>query len=72
MSKKVDKQLKELRSKKGVSQQKVADEIGNNRVNYMNWENGYANPSYSDICKLASYFGVSTDFILNYTQGDED
>lgn len=66
MSEIIAKQLKALRLKTGVSQREVAEEIGNIRVNYMNWENSYANPSYSDICKLADYFGVTTDFILNH------
>lgn len=59
--------LKELRIKKGVTQQTVADFLQFSRVAYTNIENGKREPAFETIVKLADYFEVSTDYLLGKT-----
>lgn len=58
--------LKELRQKNGLSQKKLADAIGvaQSSVNY--WEKGLRTPSAEVVQKLANYFKVSIDELLDY------
>lgn len=58
------KYLKELRLKKGVSQQAVADYLKITRQAYSNYENGNRSPDNEILLKLAEYFGTSVDVIL--------
>lgn len=56
--------LKELRLKKGLTQQQIADEIGVNRGSYSNWEKGKREPSYENLVKLADLLEVSLDSLF--------
>ena len=56
--------LKELRTEKGISQQKLANEIGATQKAIDFWEKGINEPKASYIIKLAKYFGVTTDYLL--------
>ena len=56
--------LKILRSRKGVTQQQVADFLGINRVSYTDFENGKTNIKPEYLAKLSDYYGVSIDVIL--------
>ena len=56
--------LKELRMDCGISQQKLAKEIGVTQKAIDFWEKGINEPKASYIVKLAKYCGVSTDFLL--------
>lgn len=58
------KNLKELRAKKGVSQQKVADTIGRSRSNYSAYETRVAEPSIRILIRLSKYFRVSLDKLI--------
>lgn len=53
--------LKELRLKNGLSQKKLADEIGvaQSSINY--WEKGQRMPSVDAAHRLAEYFNISID-----------
>jgi len=56
--------IKELRIKKNMTQQELADVIGNitaTGVSY--WENGKANPDTSNIVKLSDFFDVTIDYL---------
>lgn len=57
-------QLKNLRTKKGVSQQIVADYLEITRQAYSNYENGNRDPDNETLLKLAEYFEVSVDYLL--------
>jgi len=59
--------LKELRNSKGVTQKKVATDIEVSERNYQHYEAGTQKPSFDGIIKLASYFQVSTDYLLGLT-----
>jgi transcriptional regulator with XRE-family HTH domain len=56
--------LKELRKKFGVSQEELAQYLNVGRTAIANYESGFTMPSVEVIDKLASYFGVSTDYLL--------
>lgn len=56
--------LAELRKKRGLTQQQIADELSVNRVTYTNWEKGNREPSLENVVKLANILDVTTDYLL--------
>ncbi len=56
--------LKELRIEKGLSQLKLAREVGVSQSAIKQWENKTREPSGSFIVLLSRYFGVTTDYLL--------
>lgn len=56
-----NEKLKELRTKKGVSQSELADGIYVSRSAVAKWENGLGLPSNESLRLLAEYFEVSAD-----------
>lgn len=56
--------LKELRDKKAVSQDEVAKFLGITQQAYANYERGARKPDPDTIVKLAEYFNVTTDYLL--------
>lgn len=60
--------IKELRIKRGISQENLAKKLGMNRVNISHYERGVITKIPSDVlAKLADIFGVSTDYLLGKT-----
>lgn len=59
--------LKELRKKKGLSQQALANELGVHYRTLQNWENGETDIKPSQAKMLADYFGVSETYLLGYS-----
>ena len=59
--------LKRYRLAAKLTQKKVADALGVNRVSVTQWENGSAKPSIERLAELAKLFGVSTDALLTGT-----
>lgn len=59
--------LKELRKKKGLSQQALANELGVHYRTLQNWENGETDIKPSQTKMLADYFGVSETYLLGYS-----
>lgn len=57
--------LKKLRIEKGLSQQELADILKINRATLGNWEIDRTSPGYSTLCKIAKYFNVTIDYLLN-------
>lgn len=57
--------LKELRMKKGISQEKLAEQLGVSRQSVSKWEQGYAVPSSDNVLELSKLYGISADDILN-------
>lgn len=57
--------LKELRLIKGFSQQEIADYLHCTAVTYSRYENGSRSPSPDLLVKLADYFNVTLDYLLN-------
>lgn len=58
------KRLKELRQKKGLTQQEIADLLHVNRVTYTNWEKGNREPNFETIIKIADLLEVSLDWLF--------
>ena len=56
--------LKELRQKKGLTQQEIADLVHVNRVTYTNWEKGNREPNFEIVIKLADLLEVSVDWLF--------
>lgn len=58
--------IKELRLKKGVSLQAVADAVDASKPHIWELERGTSkNPSLELVTKLAAYFSVSVDYLAN-------
>lgn len=56
--------LKALRANEKISQQKIADYLNVSRSTVAMWETGGIEPSFEILEKLATYFGVTTDYLL--------
>jgi len=59
------KGLKQVRERAGRSQQEVADAVGVAQNSVYRWESGLRTPSIEYVVKLAKYFGVTTDELIN-------
>lgn len=60
---KIAKRIKQLRTEKGYTQQQIAEIIEVNRLTYANYEQCKAEFRIEVLCRLASLFGVSMDYI---------
>ena len=56
--------LLELRKEKGVSQAKLAKDLGVSYSVVCYWETNRSEPTAPNLVKIADYFGVSVDFLL--------
>jgi transcriptional regulator with XRE-family HTH domain len=56
--------IKELRTKRNMTQQDLADKLGVFQTTVGQWENGKREPNIETIKRLASIFEVSTDYLL--------
>lgn len=59
--------LKTLRNERNISQGKLASIIGVDRSSVSKWESGDRTPELSVGRKIASYFGVSLDYLFGAT-----
>ncbi|MDL2280641.1 helix-turn-helix domain-containing protein [Selenomonadales bacterium OttesenSCG-928-I06] len=57
--------IKMLREEKHKSQQDIANIVGRTQQSVDVWERNLAKPQADIIKKLADYFNVSTDYLLN-------
>lgn len=57
--------LKALRENKGLTQQKMANKLGISRGTYAHYEINRREPDDATKLKIASFFGVTTDYLLN-------
>ncbi len=60
--------IKGLREEKGLTQQQIADLVLMHRSNYSKVEKGERELSLEAINKIASYFGLTIDHLLNAEQ----
>lgn len=61
-----------LRKEKGLSQRKVATELGVSQAVLSHYENGLREPGLDFVAKAADYYKVSSDFLLGRTMSRED
>ena len=59
--------LKELRKKKRITQLKLAMDLGLNQNTISRYETGEHEADYATLIKIADYFGVSVDYLLERT-----
>lgn len=60
----IGKRLKELRIKKGLSQEELGNEIGVTKVSICGYENNTRFPSLDNLIKLANILETTTDYLL--------
>ena len=63
--------LKEHRTRCGMTQEFVAESLGVSRQAVSKWENGTADPSTSNLLKLAKLFGLSPEELIRAVQPEE-
>ena len=59
--------LAKLRKEQGVLQKDIAAYLGVTVATISNYEKGVHSPDYETLVKLADYFNVSTDYLLQRT-----
>ncbi len=59
--------LKELRKNKGISQLKLAMDLSMNQNTVSRYETGEREADYKTLIKIADYFNVSIDYLLERT-----
>ena len=64
--------LKEHRVRCSMTQEFVAESLGVSRQAVSKWENGTADPSTSNLLKLAKLFGLSPEELIRSIQPDQD
>lgn len=62
------KKISELRKKQKLSQYELAERLGFSRGKLANYEQGQREPDYDTLKKIADFFEVSTDYLLDRTQ----
>jgi len=64
------RRIKELRNNKNLTQEELAQKLNTNRPTLSNWELDRTQPGYTMLKKVADFFEVSTDYLLNGTSAD--
>ena len=59
------KRLMELRESRGISKYALAKQLGISDVAVLRLEQGRSNPSVDLLKRIADYFEVTTDYLLN-------
>ena len=59
--------LKEIRKSKGISQLKLALDLNTSQNTISRYETGEREPGINEIIKIADYFNVSVDYLLERT-----
>lgn len=60
--------LKQLRKEKGISQLKLAMDLSTNQNTISRYETGEREADYEMLIKIADYFNVSIDYLLERTE----
>lgn len=56
--------LKKLRVSHGLTQKELGDKVGLSKAVVSKYENGLGYPTFEGLIRLASYFNVTTDYLL--------
>lgn len=59
--------LKEIRKSKGISQLKMAMDLNTNQNTISRYETNEREPGIKELIKIADYFNVSLDYLLERT-----
>ncbi len=60
-----------LCEKRGIKPSKAAEECGINKSNVSSWKNNGYTPRGDALNKIATYFGVSTDYLMGKEQKEK-
>ena len=60
--------LKEIRKAKGISQLKLATDLNTNQNTISRYETGEREPGIAELIRIADYFNVSVDYLLERTE----
>ena len=63
--------IKELRTQRNITQLKLAMDLHTTQNTISRYESGEREPGISELVKLADYFGVSVDYLLERTENPE-
>ncbi|MBE6804926.1 MAG: helix-turn-helix transcriptional regulator [Ruminococcaceae bacterium] len=63
--------LKEIRKSKGISQLKLALDLNTNQNTISRYETGEREPGITELIKIADYFNVSVDYLLERTNNPD-
>ena len=61
----LNENIKALRTANNITQVELASALGVSKQCVSNWENDYIQPSIEMLVKIARYFKVTTDFLLD-------
>lgn len=64
----MNKKIKELLDKTNKTPYQIAKETGISQTAFSNWKSGRSKPSLESLKKLADYFGVSIEELLEPEQ----
>ena len=64
----LNENIKKLRIAKGLNQVEFAKVLCVTKQCVSNWENDNVVPSIDMLCKIADFFGVSTDYLLGRSE----
>lgn len=67
----IGQKLFHLRTTRGVYQKDLADYLDVSVGTISNYENGVHSPDLDTLCRLAEYFHVSTDYLLQLTDNSD-
>lgn len=65
------KRMKELRQKKGISMEELANALGVSKSRINMWENNGSVPRSDVLIKIAEYYSVPTDYLLGNNNASE-
>ncbi len=66
----IGRTIKELRQKRGITQEEFSEALRVSVQTISRWENGVNAPDLSMLPQLAVYFGVTTDYLLGLERND--
>lgn len=58
--------LRELRKARNISQLKLAMDLNTNQNTISRYETGEREPSIHELIKIADYFGVTVDYLIEH------
>lgn len=59
--------LKQIRKERGISQLKLAMDLNTNQNTISRYETGEREPGIRELIKIADYFDISIDYLLERT-----
>lgn len=64
----IGKKIKELRKKRDITQERLAEYLNISTQAVSKWENGIALPDITLVPPIAAFFGITTDELLSYSR----